>query len=161
MKFSELRERTSVIKVSKIILILFGLMFLLEHVKCATRIARHIHANHYNPLRAVALQADRTTEVEDRLRQIKEMKLKPGIVGYIGDSALNKGDMHIHDFYVARYALAPLVLDFYVEHDTVVCDFPFSRSIKNPMNPLTNDDRWTILSDNGEGAFLIVKKRNF
>ena len=97
--------------------------------------------------------------VESQLQSIRAMKLNPAMrMQYIGDKKFYTKDEYTRDYFLARYTLAPLKLNFHHEHDTVVCNFPWSLNIKNPMNPLSGSDRWVIISDNGKGALVLVKK---
>lgn len=160
MNFSKLREKAAFIRASKFLLAILGLAVLLEHGRYLVFISSHIGSNQYDLKLILSPQPDFTVQLEDRLSQIKEMKLNPAIpVGFIGDSKVKAKDEYVRDYYLARYALVPLMVKINEEHDTTVCDFPLTLSIHHPMNPLAGDDRWTVISDNGKGALLLIKKK--
>lgn len=46
-----------------------------------------------------------------------------GIIGYVGEN----GDSSLPDYYLAQYALAPLVVDRSIQHKFVIGNFPSGR----------------------------------
>ncbi len=68
-----------------------------------------------------------------------------GIVGYIGES----GDP-VADYYLAQYALAPLVIDHSVNHPLVIGNFPGSFA--------GTPDHLRLLTDFGNGVLLFANQ---
>jgi hypothetical protein len=67
-----------------------------------------------------------------------------GIVGYIGEPG------NLADYYLAQYALAPLVVDRSPDHPLVVGNFPSSSP------PLPNNLQ--LMKDFGNGVLLLAHK---
>jgi hypothetical protein len=68
-----------------------------------------------------------------------------GVVGYVGES----GDP-VADYYLAQYALAPLVIDRSPNHPLVVGNFPGS----SPGTP----DHLQLQADFGNGVLLFANQ---
>jgi len=68
-----------------------------------------------------------------------------GVVGYTGSSADSIGY-----YYLAQYALAPLVLDHSLNHPLIVGNFPFAA----PQLPANLE----VLRDFGNGVLLLASK---
>lgn len=59
-----------------------------------------------------------------RFAALKAELPKRGVVGYVGGT----GDSSVADYYLAQYALAPLVVDESPNHTLVVGNFPASQA---------------------------------
>lgn len=86
----------------------------------------------------IALRSDQ------RFAALKAALPSRGVIGYIGES----GNSGIADYYLAQYALAPLVLDRSDNHPLVIGNFPTSPSMKAQSNTLR------LQRDFGNGILL-------
>lgn len=67
------------------------------------------------------LQPDDIAQRSDqRFAAIKQMLPRDGVVGYVGEP----GNSSLPDYYLAQYALAPLVVDRSLQHELVIGNFP-------------------------------------
>jgi hypothetical protein len=57
---------------------------------------------------------------DQRFAAVKLALPSRGIIGYVGE----KGESSLPDYYLAQYALAPLVVDRSIQHKFVVGNFP-------------------------------------
>jgi hypothetical protein len=80
-----------------------------------------------------------------RFASLKAALPPQGVVGYFGSSADSIGY-----YYLAQYALAPLVLDHSVNHPLIVGNFPASA----PQLPANLE----VLRDFGNGVLLLAAK---
>lgn len=80
-----------------------------------------------------------------RFAEIKAALPTHGVVGYIGTSQDS-----IEYYYLAQYALAPLVVDRSLNHSLIVGNFPFSP----PQLPANVE----VLRDFGGGVLLLANK---
>jgi len=80
-----------------------------------------------------------------RFAALKAALPAEGVVGYVGSSADSIGY-----YYLAQYALAPLVLDHSVNHPLIVGNFPASA----PQLPANLE----VLRDFGHGVLLLATK---
>jgi len=69
-----------------------------------------------------------------------------GVIGYVGESD-NRGT---EDYYLAQYALAPLVIERSPNHPLVIASFPNSR----PVLP----ENLQLVRDFGNGVLLLSNK---
>lgn len=75
------------------------------------------------------LNPDDVSQLSDQRFAPLKSRLPPqGVVGYIGEA----GDSATPDYYLAQYALAPLVVDRSTGHDFVVGNFPASTPASPP-----------------------------
>lgn len=81
-----------------------------------------------------------------RFAALREALPKHGVIGYIGQSQDSVGH-----YYLAQYALAPLVLDFSSNHPMVVGNFPNTPPLPLPPN-------LKVLRDFGDGVLLLVNE---
>lgn len=81
---------------------------------------------------------------DQRFAALKELLPERGAVGYIGDSADPTAD-----YYLAQYALAPLVVEQSVNHPLIVGNFPSSP-------PSLAGSRLRIIRDFGNGVLLLA-----
>jgi len=77
---------------------------------------------------------------------LREALPQRGIIGYIGQSQDSVGH-----YYLAQYALAPLVLDFSPNHPIVVGNFPTTPPQSLPAN-------LKVLRDFGNGVLLLANE---
>jgi hypothetical protein len=100
----------------------------------------------------LVLEAPRSHVADDiagrsdlRFAALKAALPTEGVVGYIGSSADSIGY-----YYLAQYALAPLVLDHSVNHPLIVGNFPSSA----PQLPANLE----VLRDFGNGVLLLATR---
>jgi hypothetical protein len=84
---------------------------------------------------------------DQRFAALKAALPGNGVVGYIGEP----GAPALADYYLAQYALAPLVLDHSTNHPLVVGNFPAS-----PAPALSGDLQ--LVMDFGDGVQLFATK---
>jgi hypothetical protein len=77
-----------------------------------------------------------------RFARLKAALPQRGVIGYVGDSG-------IAPYYLAQYALAPLVLDRSPYHPFVVGNFP-----SNP--PVASVEKLRLVKDFGDGVLLFA-----
>jgi hypothetical protein len=83
---------------------------------------------------------------DERFAALKSALPRTGVVGYIGAP----GAMAVGDYYLAQYALAPLVVDRSTDHALVVGNFPGSSiSLPEGLEPVRNF---------GNGVYLFANK---
>ena len=78
-----------------------------------------------------------------RFASLKAVLPQRGVIGYVGDA----GESGVAPYYLAQYALAPLVLDRSPNHPLVVGNFPLSPSAA-PVEKLR------LVKDFGDGVLL-------
>jgi hypothetical protein len=88
----------------------------------------------------VAQRSDR------RFAQLKAALPDHGVVGYVGEPATPG----LPDYYLAQYALAPLVLDHSANHALVIANFPVAPSPGPPSRDLH------LVKDFGNGVLLFT-----
>jgi len=81
-----------------------------------------------------------------RFAELREVLPKRGVIGYMGQSQDSVGH-----YYLAQYALAPLVLDFSLNHPMVVGNFPTTPPQSLPAN-------LKLLRDFGNGVLLLANE---
>jgi len=82
---------------------------------------------------------------DQRFAALKAALPPRGVVGYIGDSA-----DPVADYYLAQYALAPVVVDRSSNHPLVIGNFPASQ--RSPLGHLQ------LVADFGNGVLLFANK---
>ena len=95
---------------------------------------------------AITHDGDTAQRAGHRFDAIRKVLPKRGIIGYFGPS----GDSVGH-YYLAQYALAPIVVDHSANHAIVIGDFPNSQPVLLPGN-------LRVLEDFGDGLFLLANK---
>lgn len=85
---------------------------------------------------------------DQRFAALKAALPSHGVIGYIGEPD-NSG---LADYYLAQYALAPLVLDRSDEHALVVGNFPTVRPVQASSNALH------LQRDFGSGLLLFASE---
>ncbi len=83
----------------------------------------------------------------ERFAAVKQLLPTRGVVGYIGEP----GDSSLPDYYLAQYALAPLVADRSIQHKLVVGNFP-SLQVPKAFSRLRK------LQDFGNGVVLLTNE---
>lgn len=81
-----------------------------------------------------------------RFAALREALPQHGVIGYIGQSQDSVGH-----YYLAQYALAPLVVDFSQNHPLVVGNFPTTPPPNLPAN-------LKLLRDFGNGVLLLTNQ---
>jgi len=67
------------------------------------------------------LQPDEVAQRSDqRFSAVKQVLPSSGVIGYIGEP----GESFLPDYYLAQYALAPLIVDRSIRHQIVLGNFP-------------------------------------
>jgi hypothetical protein len=95
------------------------------------------------PARIAASSAEIEDRSDRRFAALKATLPRRGVVGYVG----KPGTLAIADYYLAQYALAPLVVDNSPNHALVIGNFPASGAV-TPPEPLH------LLKDFGDGVLL-------
>jgi hypothetical protein len=80
-----------------------------------------------------------------RFARLKAALPQRGVIGYVGDS----GESGVAPYYLAQYALAPLVLDRSPNHPLVVGNFP----LRPPAHSVVN---LRLVKDFGDGILLFA-----
>lgn len=94
--------------------------------------------------------SDEVSAYELRFARARQFLPKHGLVCYVPDYA--SSDLAKKDFFLARYALAPLVLRNTPDCDPLIGDFP-------PGIPRSDlGSKYSVLEDFGQGVLLL--KRN-
>ena len=94
------------------------------------------------------LQPDDIAQRSDqRFAGVKQVLPTRGVIGYVGEP----GEASLPDYYLAQYALAPLVVDRSIQHKVVVGNFP-SLHIPPLMPGLRQ------IQDFGNGVVLLANE---
>lgn len=94
------------------------------------------------------LQPDDIPQRSDqRFSALKQVLPSSGVIGYVGEP----GESSLPDYYLAQYALAPLVVDRSIQHKVVVGNFP-SLHIP-PLMPGLRE-----IQDFGNGVVLLANE---
>jgi hypothetical protein len=97
------------------------------------------------------LRADEIADRSDhRFAALKAELPARGVIGYIGE----EGNSALPDYYLAQYALAPLVLDRGFNHSLVVGNFPASgaRVIPSGLDEVKDFGKGVLLLRNRDAA---------
>ena len=94
--------------------------------------------------------ADEVSKYEARFTRARQVLPQHGVICYVPD--FNSSDAAKRNFFLARYALAPLVVRTVPDCDPLIADFPSGL----PSSFL--DHRYAELEDFGHGVLLL--KRN-
>jgi hypothetical protein len=89
-------------------------------------------------------QDDIARRSDQRFAAIKPYLPSRGVIGYIGET----GNSAIPDYYLAQYALAPLVIDRSLNHPVVVGNFP-------SLPPDIASGHVKVVQDFGNGVLLL------
>lgn len=82
-----------------------------------------------------------------RFAGLREALPKRGVVGYIGPTESSA----LGYYYLAQYALAPLVVDLTINHPLVIGNFPNSQPERVPAS-------LALVRDFGDGVLLFANK---
>ncbi|HEV2397671.1 MAG TPA: hypothetical protein VGS27_12065 [Candidatus Sulfotelmatobacter sp.] len=97
---------------------------------------------------AVRLHPDDIKDRSDkRFAALKTELPSHGVVGYVGES----DDSALPDYYLAQYALAPVVVDRGTKHPLVIGNFPHSQTAPAEQG-------LTLLRDFGDGVALFANR---
>jgi len=94
----------------KVVLVVFICCCLLSTIRIVRNTAKLRHAAPDN----IANRSDK------RFAVVKSALPGSGIIGYVGEN----GESSLPDYYLAQYALAPLVVDRSIQHKFVIGNFP-------------------------------------
>lgn len=95
--------------------------------------------------------ADEVSAYELRFARLKQSLPQHGVVCYVPD--YTSGDLAKKDFFLARYALAPLVVRNIPDCDPLIGDFP-------PGVPRADlGSNYLVLQDFGKGVLLLKRNR--
>jgi hypothetical protein len=86
-----------------------------------------------------------------RFSELRQSLPGTGVVGYMGEP----GPSAIPDYYLAQYALAPLVVDQSTNHPLVIGNFPSSPQ---PAIPGDATSQLKLIRDFGNGVMLFAKE---
>jgi hypothetical protein len=89
---------------------------------------------------------------DQRFAALKAMLPERGVVGYIGDPGRRDPGNSAADYYLAQYALAPLVVDRSTKHPLVVGNFVDSPPMPAPASNLQ------LVRDFGNGVMLFANR---
>jgi hypothetical protein len=89
---------------------------------------------------------DISARSDQRFAELKAQLPERGVIGYIGEA----GNSGTADYYLAQYALAPLVIDHSATHALVIGSFPDSQ-VEVPNN-------LQLIKDFGNGVLLFAAK---
>jgi hypothetical protein len=85
---------------------------------------------------------------DQRFAQLKAVLPARGVVGYVD----TRGSADVANYYLAQYALAPLVVDYSPQHALVVGNFPANSSARD-LSPNLH-----LIRDFGNGVLLFANK---
>lgn len=120
---------------SKTVLWIFALSCLLSSARLVVDTPRAAHD---------AAETERRSG--GRFAGVRESLPKAGVIGYIGQPGDSPGY-----YYLAQYALAPLVVDYSAHHSIVLGNFPNARPVMFP-------DNLKLFKDFGNGVLLLANK---
>jgi hypothetical protein len=81
---------------------------------------------------------------DQRFAALKAALPARGAVGYVGES----GNTGTADYYLAQYALAPLVIENSADHTLIIGNFPTAKPVSFPSN-------LQLVTDFGNGVLLL------
>ena len=84
---------------------------------------------------------------DKRFAAVKSHLPAQGVIGYVGET----GDSALPDYYLAQYALAPLVIDRSAHRTIVIGNFPGTKPSEIPPD-------LKLLEDFGNGVLLFARK---
>ncbi|HKI26855.1 MAG TPA: hypothetical protein VKA07_11060 [Candidatus Sulfotelmatobacter sp.] len=100
-------------------------------------------------------KADEIARLSDRRFAALRAELpQRGVVGYVGES----GSLAVADYYLAQYALTPLVVEHSANHRMVVGNFP-SAAGEVPGQDLQLAQELQLVKDFGNGVLLFANPR--
>jgi hypothetical protein len=93
-----------------------------------------------------------TQRSDQRFADLRRALPEHGVVGYVGEA----GDSGVADYYLAQYALAPLVVELSQDHSLVIGNFPASQPAPLPVTVRG----LVLVRDFGNGVLLLAKEDN-
>ena len=93
---------------------------------------------------------------DQRFAALKASLPERGVIGYLG----KPGAAALGDYYLAQYALAPLVVDPSPNHALVVGNFPSSAAGSPAASPVLGppSENLQLVKDFGDGVLLFANK---
>ena len=91
-----------------------------------------------------------TQRSDQRFAALRKELPQRGVVGYVGETGADV--VVVADYYLAQYALAPLVVDRSANHPLVVGNFPSGAPAQPPSENLR------LVKDFGGGVLLFAAK---
>jgi len=101
---------------------------------------------HNAPAPAQVSPDDIAARSDQRFSALKAQLPERGVIGYVGES----GNSGTADYYLAQYALAPLVIDHSANHPLVIGSYPTAA----PQFP----EDLRLVRDFGNGVLLLARK---
>jgi len=101
---------------------------------------------HISPSPAHVSPDDIAQRSDQRFAALKAQLPERGVIGYVGES----GNSGTADYYLAQYALAPLVIDHSANHPLVIGSYPTAA----PVFP----GNLKLIRDMGNGVLLLASK---
>jgi hypothetical protein len=90
-----------------------------------------------------------TLRSDQRFAQLKAALPTTGVLGYVE----SPGTVNAAHYYLAQYALAPLVVDYSPQHALVVGNFPTNSSAPPDLS-----SNLQLIKDFGDGVLLLANK---
>jgi hypothetical protein len=103
-----------------------------------------------NQLKAMSRAVPERSDL--RFAELRRALPERGVVGYVGEA----GESEVADYYLAQYALVPLVVERSQDHPLVIGNFPSS----GPASPPATVNGLVLVRDFGNGVLLLAKKDN-
>jgi hypothetical protein len=119
------------------------LVCVLSNLKLVTETRRFFHPN--DSVRDGGAQADQ------RFSELRRTLPERGVVGYLGEPT----ETGLKDYYLAQYALVPLVIEHSQKSQLVIANFPASVQDSRPLEP---PDDFVTLKNFGNGVLLLAKR---
>ena len=116
----------------------------------------------YNQLIQFNYREDSITRNQERFEEIKNYLPSQGIFGYVSDvEKKQEGEKQLQDnslidYYIAQYALSPLIIDYNLKHDYLVGNFLTEANRGAILQKLKKD--FNFVSDFGNGVMLFKRK---
>ena len=120
-------------------------------IVCALLSSARILWDARTPAQAKKAEIDIPQQSDERFAEVKTFLPRRGVIGYIGErDAGERGALARGDYYLAEYALAPLVVDDSPNHALVLGNFPDA-----PLPALAD---LQLVKDFGNGVALFANK---
>jgi hypothetical protein len=99
-----------------------------------------------------AAASDGAERSDQRFSELRRALPEYGAVGYLGDTS----ESGVADYYLAQYALAPLVVERSKDHELVIGNFPSLPHVP----PSGTETDLVLVRDFGNGVLLFAKRGN-
>lgn len=113
---------------------------------CSLLSSGRIFWNAHSPQELKKSSIDIAQHSDQRFAVVKTALPQQGVIGYMGGT----GPLARGDYYLAEYALAPLVVDDSLNHPLVLANFPDS--------PLPAPPRLQLVKNYGDGVAVFANK---